>query len=422
MLERINVLVVGGGGREHALAWKINQSLLCGDLFIAPGNAGTAKIGKNIDIPVMDFPALAAFAKEHNAFTVVGPDDPLAAGIVDYFHEQGLFILGPTKKAAQIESSKVLSKQLMDVAKIPTAAYSTFSEYDEALMHVVGDLSDIPLVIKASGLALGKGSYICHTLEEKRAALKAIMVERVHGDAGNQVVIEELLEGSEISAHALVAGADIFPFPFVQDHKHALDGNRGPMTGGMGTVGPIDLDQGSTCAIIARAVRGMESVHAPFSGLLFPGLMLTTDGPKVLEFNARFGDPETQVLMRLMMGDFLALLVATATGNLDKVDAFIYPGYAANIVMCSGGYPDKYEKGYPIEGVSEAEKIPGVVVFHAGTAMKDGQLVTNGGRVLGVSAVGDTLQDAIDTAYAAVDCIHFNGKYFRRDIGQYIPV
>jgi phosphoribosylamine--glycine ligase len=423
----MDVLLIGSGGREHALAWKLRQSPRLGTLYIAPGNAGTAALGENVAIGVMEFEKLAQFALEKNiALTVVGPDDPLALGIVDFFEAKGLRIWGPSKAAAQLEASKAFSKRLMDEANIPTAEFQIFTEYEKALSYVRG--RGAPIVVKASGLALGKGAYVCMTLAEAEAALDEIMVQKLHKEAGDEVVVEEFLDGQEISIHALCDGEQYVMLPSSQDHKRALDGDKGKNTGGMGTIAPLPWVTPETMGTIAKTIveptlAAMQKRGTPFRGLLYPGLKMTSKGPKVLEYNARFGDPETQVYMRLLTSDMLDLFDACIDGTLDRVNVEWASGYAANVVLASGGYPDAYHKGLPITGIEEAEKIPGIVVFHAGTKYQgnDGfrkPIITNGGRVIGVSAVGATLKEALATAYRAADLIQFEGKHLRRDIGS----
>jgi len=416
----MDVLIVGSGGREHALAWKLAQSPRIGKLYIAPGNGGTRTVGENVPIAADDIPTLVNFARERSiGLTVVGPENPLALGIVDAFHNAGLKIFGPTKSVAQVESSKAFSKQLMREAGIPTAGFQVFTKYEDALAYV--RKQGAPIVVKASGLALGKGVYVCNTIEEAESALKEIMIDHAHKDAGAEVVVEEFLDGEEISIHILSDGKDFLMFPASQDHKRIGEGDTGRNSAGMGTIAPV-LDMNNPVmeeiqkAVIRPALDALASRGVPFSGLLYPGLKMTSKGPKVLEFNARFGDPETQVYMRLMKTDLLDVLEASTDGRLAGTNIEWNSGFAVNIVLASGGYPDAYKKGCPITGTDEAEKVPGVVVFHAGTVF-DGELKTSGGRVLGVSAVGDTLKGALEKAYTACDLINFEGKYFRRDIG-----
>jgi phosphoribosylamine--glycine ligase len=416
-----SVLVIGKGGREHALAWKLSQSKDIGKIFVAPGNGGTSAIAENVPIDPLDFPSMAAFATEKNIdLTIVGPDDPLAHGIVDFFRARGLRIWGPSQAAAQIESSKAFAKALMHEAGIPTASYQVFTEYDSAFSYV--QKTGVPTVIKASGLALGKGAYVCMTMPEAEQALKEILIDRVHGDAGNEVVIEEYLEGPEISVHALFDGTTVRMFPPSQDHKRIGESDTGKNTGGMGVVAPLSWVPDDVLNVIEKTiVRPLLDILArkgtPFSGLLYPGIKLTHDGPKVFEFNARLGDPETQTYMRLLDTDLLTLFEASINGRLAEVPLTWTKEYAANVVLASGGYPDAYQKGLPISGLDEAEKIPGVIVFHAGTARTEGGLYTAGGRMFNVSAKGATLQEALDRAYAAAEHIQFEGKQYRRDIG-----
>ena len=419
----MDVLIVGSGGREHALAWKLAQSPRIGKLYVAPGNGGTRTVGENVPIAADDIPTLVNFAKEHSiGLTVVGPDNSLALGIVDAFQSTGLRIFGPSKSAAQIESSKAFSKKLMHESGIPTAEFQIFSKYEEALAYV--HKRGAPIVVKASGLALGKGVYVCETVGEAEKALKEIMIAHAHKDAGAEVVVEDFLDGEEISVHALSDGKEYLMFPASRDYKRIGEGDTGKNTGGMGTIAPVlgadDPMMGEIQkTLVGPALENLASQGMPFSGLLYPGLKMTSKGPKVLEFNARFGDPETQVYMRLMKTDLLDILEACADGKLAGKRVEWNAGFAVNIILASEGYPDAYKKGFPITGIDEAEKVPGVVVFHAGTSY-DSALKTSGGRVLGVSAVGGTLQIALERAYAAADSIQFEGKYFRRDIGAHV--
>ncbi len=415
-----DVLVIGTYPREHAIAWKLKQSSKVGKVYIAPGNGGTGNVAENVPIDVMDFEKLATFAKEKSiGLTVVGPENPLAGGIVDVFQSHGLRIWGPTKAAAQIESSKAFSKQLMADAGIPTAEFKVFIDHIEALAYV--HEKGAPIVIKVDGLVFGKGAYVCMTLEEAEAALKEIMIDKVHNAVG-KVVIEEYLDGQEISIHAIADGKTSLIFPTSQDHKTIGENDAGKMTGGMGVVGPISwVSQEELADIDERVVKPTLAALAekgnPLVGMLYPGLKMTSKGAKVLEFNARFGCPEAEVYMRLMKSDVFDLFNACVDGTLADFKMEWDGGYAATIIVASGGYPDEYKKGFSISGIEEAEKVPGVVVFHAGTKQVSGQLVTDGGRVLSVSAVGDTLKEALDRAYEAIGMIRFEGMYFRRDIG-----
>jgi len=421
-----DVLIVGSGGREHALAWKLKQSPRIGKLYIAPGNGGTNALGENVAIEATDIENLARFAEKKNiALTVVGPDDPLALGIVDFFRGRKLRVFGPTKAAAQIEASKAFSKKLMEGAKIPTAQFKIFSAHASALAYL--RVHNAPIVIKASGLSLGKGVYVCMTMAEAEAALKALMVDLVHGEAGKEVVIEDFLDGPEISIHVLTDSFSSLIFPASQDHKRALDNDEGKNTGGMGVIAPIpwvspELSRNIERAIVQPTLQALFKSGAQFDGLLYPGLKITNEGAKVLEFNARFGDPETQVYMRLLKNDLLDLLEACVDRTLSNLISKVEwaRGYAANIVLTSDGYPDAYQKGFPITGIQDAEAMEDIVVFHAGTKREDETLVTNGGRVLGVSAFASNPKDAIGKAYAAVQKIHFEGMHYRKDIGAKI--
>lgn len=420
----LDVLVVGSGGREHALAWKLAQSPRIGKLYIAPGNGGTAAIAQHVAIDAMDIPKLAQFAHDNAVgLTVVSADDPLAAGIVDYFTERGLRIWGPTKAAAQLEWSKAYAKQFMQEAGIPTARYQVCRSADDARSYV--RTHSYPLVVKASGLALGKGVYICASVEEADKAIDEIMVQRVHMAAGTEVVIEEFLQGREISIHAMSNGLDHILFPSSQDNKRALDGDQGGQTGGMGVVAPVpavseELMTKIDIEIVGRTFEYLKKLGIAYVGILYPGIMVTPQGPKVLEFNARFGDPETQTYMRLLETDLLDLIEASTDGDIGALRHRVgwSHQYAVNIVLASGGYPDSYQKGFPITGIKQAEQVESVVVFHAGTKLNEaGDLVTNGGRVLGISALGMNLQQALDRAYQAAELIHFEGKQYRKDIG-----
>ncbi len=426
----VNLLIIGSGGREHALAWKLKQSPKVGKIFIAPGNAGTAKIGENIPIGGMDFDALIEFAKKEKiGLTVCSTDDILAAGIVDAFRQQGLKIWGSSKKAAQIEASKAFAKEIMQKNNIPTAEFKTFDDYQKALEYVCSVPIYRPMVIKASGLALGKGVAVCQNLEEAKKFLEDIMVKKIFGASGSTVIIEEFLEGMEFSAHAFCDGKTFQLLPASQDHKAVFDGDKGPNTGGMGTVAPLpwvnqDIMNEVAQRIVKPALDGMQKMDMPFEGLLYPGLMMTKDGPKVIEFNSRFGDPETQSYMRLLKTDLFDILEASLGGELNKINIEWENKYVCCITLASGGYPGNYKKGLPITGVEEAEKMDDIIVFHAGTTRgassvpEDAPLATNGGRVLGVTAIDNTLQGALDKAYAAVKLINFEDMHYRKDIGQ----
>ncbi len=416
------ILVVGSGGREHAIAWKLAQSPHCGKLYVAPGNGGTAQVAENVPIAVTDIEGMVAFAKKQAVdLVIVTPDDPLAAGMVDALQAAGLRAFGPVKKAAEIEASKAFSKRLMGERGIPTARFETFRDVAAAIKYVVEQA--YPLVVKASGLALGKGVVVCADAAAAERAITAMMSDKEFGEAGAEVVIEEFLEGLEVSIHALSDGATFQLFPTAQDHKPVGEGDTGLNTGGMGTIAPVpgfgaETLQQAAETVVAPVLDGLRAEGRQFSGLLYPGLIMTSDGPKVLEFNARFGDPETQSYMRLLESDLVEVLDACVDGKLDSIRLKWVPGYAACVVLASGGYPGNYQKGLPIEGVEAAEKIEDVVVFHAGTKLVGNELQTAGGRVLGVTATGDSLQQALDKAYAAVKPISFEGMQYRRDIGQ----
>ncbi len=420
------VLLVGSGGREHALAWKLCQSPELGKLYVAPGNAGTNKIASNVPIEAIDIPGLLKFAlKEKIDLTVVGPDDPLANGIVDIFQAYGLHIFGPTQAAAQIEASKVFSKRLMRSSGVPTAPFKVIGSSTGALVLARKHFrkSDESFVLKADGLALGKGVYICKNLTEARTAIDEIMIRRIHGSAGNRVIAEDFAEGLEVTTHVFCDGKSYKLFPSAQDHKPIFNGDEGPNTGGMGAIAPvpwftIDHKKFVEQRILDPILHALREIGRPFVGLLYPGLKVPSEGPVVLEFNARFGDPETQVYMPLLKTDLLEIFEACVNGQLHKINVEWNPGFAACIVMASVGYPaPDYKKGMVITGIDRAETLPGVVVFHAGTKYVDGKLVTSGGRVLGVTGIGLTLYEAINRAYNGVECIHFEGMQYRRDIG-----
>jgi len=415
-----NVLVVGSGGREHAIAWKLSQSPRIGKLYVAPGNGGTHNVAENVKIEPTDFTGLINFALNNSIdLTVIGPDDPLAMGIVDVFQSHGLRIFGPTRAMAQIEASKAFAKRLMLENNVPTAPFRIFREYQNALTYL--RQHGAPIVIKASGLALGKGAYPCKTLTEAEQALSEIMVKRAYKDAGDEVIVEEFLDGQEISIHALCDGQTSILLPTAQDHKPIFDGDQGKNTGGMGTITPVPWITDQTLQelnqkIVRPTLEALSKKSIGFRGCLYPGLKMTNQGPKVLEFNARLGDPETQSYVRLLRTDLLDVLDACVDGKLVDLKLQWHSGFAVCIVLASEGYPGKYKKGIPIFGINEAEKITGITVFHAGTT-HNGQLVTSGGRVLGVTAIGKTLKEALNQAYEAVALIQFQGKYYRRDIG-----
>jgi len=418
----MKVLVVGGGGREHALAWKIRQSPRVKQIFCAPGNPGTHGIAENVDIPADDIEALLNFALEKKIdLTVVGPEQPLVMGICDRFREKGLRIFGPSAAAAQIEGSKAFCKDLMKKYGVPTAEYQILkSPDDEASLLAT---AKGPIVVKASGLAAGKGVLICRDSAEARRAVNSIMVDKAFGDSGDQVVVEEFLEGQEISILAFTDGKTVIPLESAQDHKAAYDGDKGPNTGGMGAYSPAPaltprLLKKVTDEILLPIVQAMERENCFYQGILYAGLMLTKDGVKVLEFNARFGDPETQPLLMRLQSDIVPLFEACIDGDLAG-HSTIWSGQASVcLVMASEGYPGAYPKGLPITGLEEAARMDGVMVFHSGTKRSNGNIVTNGGRVLGVTAMADDVKSAIALAYKAVDKISWPGARYRKDIGN----
>ena len=420
----MRIFVVGNGGREHALAWKLKQSPQVEQIFCAPGNAGTAALAENVSITAGDLTGLARFAKQNRiGLTVVGPDDPLAAGIVDLFHSQGLRIFGPTKSAARLESSKIFAKQLMRQAGIPTAAAEVFTSSEEALRYC--EELELPFVIKADGLALGKGVIIAADRPTARATIDAMMNRARFGEAGRRVVIERFLRGSECSLHALVDGSRYLLLATARDHKRAFDGDQGPNTGGMGAVSPAntwtnELEQRFDREIMQPLLGALRNQQVEFRGLLFPGLMVTTEGARVLEFNCRFGDPETQAILPRMKSDLLPLLEATIDGNISAAQIEWDPRPAVTVVLASGGYPDKYETGKPIKGLAEAAALEDVQIFHAGTRLTAGMTATSGGRVLAVTALGSSVEAARAQAYRATSLIQFEGCHYRRDIA--LPV
>lgn len=417
----MDILIVGSGGREHALAWKIAQSPRAGKIYIAPGNGGTREIGENVPIQATDALELAKFASEKNiGLTIVGPEEALAVGIVDIFRSRGLRIFGPTKAAAQIETSKSFAKQMMRDAHIPTPAFIVAHTIDEA----VGNIRRMkpPYVIKASGLASGKGVSVCNSIEEAQEMAQKIMVERIYGDAGNELVIEEFADGAEISIHTFTDGRNYVTFPPSQDHKHIGENDTGKNTGGMGVITPLpwvmpEAVVGIEQHVVKPILEALAMRDTPFTGLLYPGIVMQEEGPTVLEFNARFGDPEAQVYMRLLKSDLLDLIEGCIDGGLTPAGLKWNWGFAVTVVLASGGYPDEFKVDLPIQGIDLAERMNDVVVFHMGTP-SDGDNRTRGGRVLGVSALGSTLQDALNRAYAAAELIHFEGKYIRKDIGS----
>lgn len=417
----MKILVVGGGGREHALVWKIAQSPLVETIYCAPGNPGTASLAENVAINVDELDVLLEFAlAERIDLTVVGPEQPLSLGIVDLFEEHGLKVFGPRKNAAIIEASKAFSKDLMRKYDIPTAAYGVFSEVGPAVEFI--DRTGAPIVIKADGLAAGKGVIIAQTREEAVLAVTDMLSGNAFGAAGSRVVIEEFLTGEEASFLAITDGTTIIPLASAQDHKAIFDNDQGPNTGGMGAYSPAPVvtpavHDRAMQQVLRRAVDGMAAEGRPYSGVLYAGLMINGDQVKTLEFNARFGDPECQPLLMRMKSDIVPVLLAAANGDLSGVTLEWHDKAAVCVVMAAGGYPGDYRKGDEIKGLDDAATIEDVYVFHAGTSLKDGCCVTNGGRVLGVTALGATVQNAIDQAYKAVARITWPGAQFRRDIG-----
>ena len=416
----MKVLVIGSGGREHALAWKIAQSPLVKKVFCAPGNAGTANVAENIDIPSDNVDALLQFATVTGiGLTIVGPEQPLVKGLVDSFEESGLRVFGPSQRAAEIEGSKVFCKDLMKKYGIPTARYESFDSLDQVKLFTK---EDEPVVVKASGLAAGKGVILCSNAEEARSAVQSIMQEKAFGNAGDQVVVEEFLTGQEVSLLAFTDGKTVLPLDSAQDHKAAFDGDKGPNTGGMGAYSPAlvfteELKQQVIDEIMIPTVRAMAKEGRYYRGILYAGLMLTESGPKVLEFNARFGDPETQPIMMRIKNDIVPIFEACIDGTLAKQSLQWRQEPTVCVVMAAKGYPSSYEKGKEISGLNSDENRQ-VVVFHAGTKLENGKVLTNGGRVLGVTALGSDINQAIKNAYSAVDKIKWDGVHYRKDIGN----
>jgi phosphoribosylamine--glycine ligase len=416
----MNVLVVGGGGREHALVWKISQSLLVEKVYCAPGNAGTLNVAENVPIGADKIEELVQFAQENNiGLTVVGPEQPLVLGIVDAFEAKGLRAFGPSAKAAQLEGSKAFSKDLMKKYRIPTADYQVFDSAEDAKNYIdrVG-----PVAVKADGLAAGKGVAICMDNESAKKAVDEIMEQKAFGDAGSKIVIEEFLVGEELSLLAFTDGKTVLPLDSAQDHKQAYDGDKGPNTGGMGAFSPAlifteELKEQVMNEVMIPAVRGMEADGIVYKGLLYAGLMLTASGPKTLEFNARFGDPETQPLLLRMKNDIVPIFQACIDGTLSEHELDWDSKIAVCVVMAAEGYPGSYQKGIEINGLKEAEE-SGAVVFHAGTRSNGDKVETSGGRVLGVTALGDTMEAALSCSYEAVEKISWDGIHYRKDIGR----
>jgi phosphoribosylamine---glycine ligase len=421
-MSKRNILIIGSGSREHALAWKLSQSPKVGKIYIAPGNPGTAKLGENVNIEAENIPDLLSFAKNNDIYlTVVGPEGPLCLGIVDEFEKNNLRIWGPHKLASQIESSKAFAKDLMKKAGVPTAEFQTFTDYTLAQKYLRE--RGVPIVIKASGLAFGKGVIIPETMDEAEETLKKIMLDKIFGDSGSEVVIEEFLEGPEFSAHAFTDGKDFKLLPSAQDHKRIYDEDKGPNTGGVGTIAPLPWVTEKDMQfvgekIVAPILQALSLNAVPFVGVLYPGLIMTEKGIKVIEFNCRFGGPECESYMRLLRTDLFDIMEACINGNLREI-GIIWDNFSTCfIVACSKGYPDKYEKGKEITGIEKAEIYPNVLVFQSGTKEARGKLLTDGGRVLGVSAIGSNLEEALAIGYEAMDQIKFEGIHYRKDIGQ----
>ena len=417
----MKVLIVGSGGREHAIAWSVAKSPKVDKIYCAPGNAGIAEFAECVNIKAMEFDKLVAFAKENAIdLTIIGMDDPLVGGVVDAFESEGLRVFGPRKNAAIIEGSKAFSKDLMKKYKIPTAAYENFTDPDEAIKYL--ETAKMPIVLKADGLALGKGVLICNTLEEAKEGVKTLMLDKQFGDAGNEIVIEEFMTGREVSVLAFCDGKTIKCMTSAQDHKRAKDGDQGLNTGGMGTFSPSPFYNDEVEAFCEKyvyqsTIDAMASEGRPFTGILFTGLMITEDGPKVLEYNARFGDPEAQVVLPRMKNDIIDVMEACIDGKLSDVELEFEDNAAVCVVLASDGYPEKYDKGFEIKGLDTFKDKDGYYVFHAGTKFDGDKIVTNGGRVLNICAYGQTLEETRDKVYQAAKTIDFDGKYYRKDIG-----
>ena len=420
----MKVLIVGSGGREHAIAWSVSQSKRVDKIYCAPGNGGIAEIAECVNITAMEFDKLAAFAKENEIdLTIIGMDDPLVGGIVDVFEAQGLRVFGPRKNAAIIEGSKAFSKDLMKKYNIPTAGYENFDSDEAALAYL--ETAKFPIVLKADGLALGKGVLICQNLQEAEAGVTSLMLDKQFGDAGNTIVIEDFMVGREASVLCFCDGTHIKPMTSAQDHKRAKDGDQGLNTGGMGTFSPSpfyteEVDEFCKKYVYQATVDAMAAEGREFKGIIFFGLMLTADGPKVLEYNARFGDPEAQVVLPRMKNDIIDVMEACIDGKLDQVDLQFEDNAAVCVVLASDGYPEHYEKGKKITFLKDFASEDGYYAFHAGTKLTEDGLVTNGGRVLGITAKGATLKEARKNAYKATEWVTFDNKYMRNDIGKAI--
>ena len=418
----MKILVVGGGGREHAIIWKLKQSSIVDKIYCAPGNAGISELAECVPISAMEFDKLISFVKENDIdYTIIGMDDPLAGGIVDAFENANLKVFGPRKNAAILESSKAFAKNLMKKYNIPTAAYETFDNYEAAKIYL--EKQDMPIVLKADGLALGKGVLICKTMEEAQQGLKEMMQDHKFGAAGNTVIIEEFLEGPEVSILSFCDGKTIIPMVSAQDHKRAFDNDKGLNTGGMGTFSPSKFytnEMAEECmkTIFQPTVDAMLKENRPFVGIIYFGLMYTKNGMKVIEYNARFGDPETQVILPRLKTDLLDIMLACTNGTLNNINIEWYDNAAVCVILASGGYPVSYTKGYEITGLEKISEKKNMIVFHAGTEKKEGKIVTSGGRVLGITGIGNNIDEAIKTAYKGVEIVNFNQKHFRTDIGK----
>ncbi len=420
----MKVLIVGSGGREHAIAWSVAKSEQVDKIYCAPGNAGISEYAECVDIGAMEFDKLVDFAKQNQIdLTIIGMDDPLVGGVVDVFEAAGLRVFGPDKKAAILEGSKAFSKDLMQKYEIPTAGYQNFTDSAAALSYL--ETADFPIVLKADGLALGKGVLICNSLEEAQAGVREIMEDKKFGSAGNTMVIEEFMEGREVSVLSFVDGKTIRTMTSAQDHKRAKDGDQGLNTGGMGTFSPSpfytrEVEEFCENHIFQKTVDAMATEGRPFKGIIFFGLMLTKNGPKLLEYNARFGDPEAQVVLPRMKNDIIDVINACVDGTLDKIQLEFEDNAAVCVVLASAGYPESYEKGIPMSGFDTFKDMDGYYCFHAGTKFENENIVTNGGRVVGITAKGADLKEARKNAYQATEWIDFSNKYMRTDIGKAI--
>ncbi len=422
----MKVLIIGSGGREHALTWKVAQSPKVTKIYCAPGNAGMAQLAECVDIKVTDIPGVVAFSKEQAIdLVIIGPDNPLFDGMADELRAAGIRTFGPSKAAAAIEGSKVFSKELMKKYGIPTADFRVFDDAAEARAYIEelsGGKDELPIVVKADGLALGKGAIVCDTKLQALKAIDDMMVKKVFGEAGDRILIEERISGQEASLIVITDGTNIAPLTPAQDYKRAYDGDQGPNTGGMGCYSPVPAvppEMYDRCieTLIKPAIAAMKAEGRTYTGTLYCGIMLTEKGPQVIEYNARFGDPETQVMLPLLETDLIEVIEASLEGRLDSLDVRCYNGCAVCVVLASGGYPGSYETGKPITGLEEAAAMDGVTVFHAGTKLVDGRIVTAGGRVLGVTGIGETFREARDRAYAGASKIKFENMHYRTDIG-----